>query len=67
MMSIKMGYFEGAMLEGFTTEQIGNIKRSIGCRRLGTPEELEAAIYFCIENSYLNGGSLELNGGISHG
>ena len=65
--SIKMGYFDGTMLEDFTTEQIASIKRSIGCRRLGSPEDLEAAIYFCIENFYLNGGALELNGGISHG
>jgi NAD(P)-dependent dehydrogenase (short-subunit alcohol dehydrogenase family) len=65
--SIQMGYFDGKMLENFTTEQIGEIKRSIGCRRLGSPEDLEATIHFCIKNPYLNGGVIGLNGGISHG
>jgi len=64
--SIQMGYFDGKMLSKLSSDQSGKIRRSIGTRRLGTPKDLSAAIKFCIENDYLNGGKMDINGGISH-
>ena len=64
--SIQMGYFDGKMLDNLTSDQIRKIKRGIGSRRLGTPQDLSDAIIFCIENNYLNGGVLDINGGLSH-
>ena len=64
--SIRMGYFDGRMLEDFTPEQSRQIKRKIGSRRLGTQEDLSGAIKFCIANDYSNGGTVELTGGISY-
>lgn len=44
---------------------VKRIKRSVPLRRLGTPAELAHAVQFAVDNGYLTGTVLELDGGLA--
>lgn len=70
-----LGIRVAAVAPGFldtpsTTRAIGEdglkrIKRTVPLRRLGTPAELAHAVQFVVDNGYLTGTVLELDGGLS--
>ena len=60
-----MGYFDGRMVNEMQEEKIQQYKLSIGNRRLGNKDDLMKTSKLILENNYLNGGVIELTGGIS--
>lgn len=64
--SIRMGYFDGRMTNSMGAEKVKQLALSIGDRRLGNQSDLIGAIKFALENSYTNGGVIDLTGGINH-
>lgn len=64
--SIRMGFFEGRMSSDLSQEFLEHQKSRIALRRLGTAQELGAAIKFAVANPYTNGGIIELDGGLSN-
>lgn len=63
---IRMGYFEGRMLEIFDPEESEATLKKIALKRFGSSEELAKAIEFGISNTYLSGGAIDIDGGISY-
>lgn len=58
--TIQLGYFDGGMTNRLSQSPINKI----GLGRLGTIDELVNAIVFIINNEYLTGANIELNGGV---
>lgn len=65
--SIRMGYFDGRMTNLMEPDKIKKFILSVGNRRLGTGADLVSAIKFILGNNYVNGGAIDLTGGISFG
>ncbi len=65
--SIRMGYFEGGMFDDYDDETKKNAKRSVSMNRLGSHDDLTAALRSCFVQPYLNSGVIELNGGLNLG
>lgn len=63
--SIRMGYFDGRMTNLMESDKIKKFTLSVGNRRLGNKTDLIEAIKFVINNSYTNGGTIDLTGGIN--
>ena len=63
--SIRMGYFDGRMTNVMEADKIKQFKLSIGNRRLGSASDLVNTIQFILDNNYVNGGAIDLTGGIS--
>ncbi len=63
--SLRLGYFDGRMLDPFKEEELQRMKRQIAVNRLGTGQDVVAAIDFVLANRYLNGGVIDLQGGLS--
>lgn len=63
--SIRMGFFEGKMSDVISKELMDLYLKRVALRRKGSALELSSAIWFALNNSYTNGGILELDGGIS--
>jgi NAD(P)-dependent dehydrogenase (short-subunit alcohol dehydrogenase family) len=59
-----MGYFDGRMLQFFSKEKIESTKNSISLKRFGKSDEVISAINFAISNEYINGGFIDIDGGI---
>ena len=64
--SIRLGAFDGRMLNVLDSQKKMELKRTIGNRRFGTTEDLLKAIEFIIDSKYSNGGILDLTGGMSY-
>lgn len=62
---IRMGYFDGRMMDIFDQEVIRKTLKKISVGRLGSSSELIAAIKFIIDNPYTAGGVIDLNGGLN--
>lgn len=65
--SIRMGFFDGKMIEEYSSEKRNNVISSISNKQLGSQADLQNTINFCFENPYLNGGTIDLNGGLTYG
>lgn len=64
--SISPGFMDTKSTHNSLTElQIELIKKKIPLRRLGTPKSIYQAAKFIIENEYINGSILELDGGLT--
>ena len=61
---IQMGYFEGRMKNIFNLGQAQKIIKKISLNRYGKSKELIDTISFIIENKYLSGGKIEINGAL---
>lgn len=64
--SIRMGYFDGRMTSELPEERQKAIKLATGVGRLGNSNDLLKTINYVLENSYTNGGVIDLTGGINH-
>ena len=63
--SIRMGYFDGKMLEKMDTEISKKLLQNIGLRRLGNGKDLVDTVEYIINNNYTNGSVIDLTGGIN--
>ena len=64
---LRMGYFDGRILETLGKDAQEKVKKRISLQRLGSAEDILKSINFFIETDYANSGILELNGGIDFG
>jgi 3-oxoacyl-[acyl-carrier protein] reductase len=64
---IRMGYFDGKMLDQLLSEKPESRPISLKTAAVGTADELCSAIKFIIENPMTNGGVLEFDGGLNFG
>lgn len=61
---LRLGYFDGRMVDELSENQKQEIISKISLRRLGQGDDLRRAIDFVVENEYLNGGVIDIQGGI---
>jgi acetoacetyl-CoA reductase/3-oxoacyl-[acyl-carrier protein] reductase len=62
--NINLGYFNVGMIEQVPENILQDIIKSIPAQRLGNPEEILSLVNLIINNGYLNGASIDLNGGM---
>jgi NAD(P)-dependent dehydrogenase (short-subunit alcohol dehydrogenase family) len=62
--SINLGYFNIGMISEVPEEYQVVIKSKIPTGRFGNPEEIWNTVQYIINNSYLNGTSIDINGGL---
>ncbi|MBD8082324.1 SDR family NAD(P)-dependent oxidoreductase [Chryseobacterium caseinilyticum] len=62
--NINLGYFNIGMIEQVPENYMNTLVESIPAKRLGNPEEILSTVKFIIDNAYLNGASIDLNGGL---
>jgi len=63
--SIRMGYFDGGLTYKIPEKFFNTLKESIPMKRFGTIDELYSAMKFLIENDYVTGTNLVIDGGMS--
>ena len=61
---LNLGYFSLGMIEQIPKELQDEIKKSIPTGDFGDPENIYRAVRFLIESSYVNGSSIDINGGL---
>jgi NAD(P)-dependent dehydrogenase (short-subunit alcohol dehydrogenase family) len=52
------------MVGAIPEEMQKKVLKTIPMRRFGQPEEIAQAVRFCIENGYMTGATLDVNGGV---
>lgn len=62
---IAPGFVETEWQKSKPLEIRNNIYKKTAIKRFATPEEIADAVMFCINNAYINGSILEINGGYS--
>lgn len=62
--TIQLGYWDGGMSERIDMDSILKAKAKIGLRRFGTELEFSSAINFIIDNEYVCGTNLRIDGGM---
>jgi NAD(P)-dependent dehydrogenase (short-subunit alcohol dehydrogenase family) len=62
--SLQLGYFDGGMTYRIPDDNLSSIINSIGLKRFGKIEELSNTINFIIENEYVTGTNIKIDGGI---
>lgn len=62
--TIQLGYWDGGMSEMVEEKYINMAKEKIGLKRFGKTEELFNTIEYIIENEYVCGTNLKIDGGI---
>ena len=62
--TIQLGYFDGGMTYKIPKENLDLIKNSIGLKRFGKIDELNETINFIINNEYITGINLKIDGGL---
>lgn len=58
------GFIETDMTSAIPEEMQEKITKTIPMGRFGQPEDIAQAVRFCIENEYMTGATLDINGGI---
>jgi acetoacetyl-CoA reductase/3-oxoacyl-[acyl-carrier protein] reductase len=61
---LNLGYFNLGMIEQVSEELQDEIKKSIPAGDFGDPENIYKAVRFLIESNYVNGSSIDINGGL---
>lgn len=61
---IRMGYFDGRLLDNLTKEKKTEIVKRISKGRLGNSKDLIELVRFLEDHDYTNSGVIELNGGL---
>jgi NAD(P)-dependent dehydrogenase (short-subunit alcohol dehydrogenase family) len=61
---IQLGYMDGGLTYTLSEEFLQKTISQIPSNRLGTPEEIFKTIDFLIDNSYINGTTIKLTGGL---
>jgi acetoacetyl-CoA reductase/3-oxoacyl-[acyl-carrier protein] reductase len=62
--NINLGYFDIGMIEQVPADYLEDLIQSIPAKRLGSPKEIFSTVKFIIDTGYLNGTSIDLNGGL---
>jgi NAD(P)-dependent dehydrogenase (short-subunit alcohol dehydrogenase family) len=62
--TLQLGYFDGGMTYKIPNDNLSSIRESIGLKRFGKIEELSNTINFIIENEYVTGTNIKIDGGI---
>jgi len=62
--NINLGYFDIGMIEQVPEKIKEDIIQRIPTKRLGKPEEILSTVEYIINTAYLNGTSIDLNGGL---
>jgi acetoacetyl-CoA reductase/3-oxoacyl-[acyl-carrier protein] reductase len=62
--NLNLGYFQIGMGEEISPEMRNKLIEKIPVNEFGEPESIYNAVNFLIENSYINGASLDINGGL---
>lgn len=62
--NVNLGYFDIGMIEQVPNEYLTELIATIPAKRLGEPEEILKTLEFIIATPYLNGVSIDLNGGL---
>lgn len=62
--TIQLGYFDGGMTYKIPDEYINVVKQEIGLNRFGTINELCNTIEYFIQNEYVTGINLKIDGGL---
>ena len=62
--TIQLGYFDGGMTYKIPEENIESIKKTIGLQRFGKIDELVRTIDFLINNEYVTGINLKIDGNL---
>ena len=62
--TIQLGYFDGGMTYNISENYINIIKQEIGLNRFGSIDELYNTIEFLIQNEYVTGINLKIDGGL---
>jgi NAD(P)-dependent dehydrogenase (short-subunit alcohol dehydrogenase family) len=62
--TIQLGYFDGGMTYRIPNDFIEIVKKDIGLNRFGSIDELSNTIQFLIENEYVTGINLKIDGGL---
>jgi 3-oxoacyl-[acyl-carrier protein] reductase len=62
--TIQLGYFDGGMTYKIPEDLIENVKSQIGLNRFGSIDELTNTIEFLIENEYVTGINIKIDGGL---
>jgi NAD(P)-dependent dehydrogenase (short-subunit alcohol dehydrogenase family) len=62
--TIQLGYFDGGMTYRIPEKNLEKIQQTIGLNRFGKIEELTNTIKFIIENEYVTGVNIKIDGGL---
>jgi NAD(P)-dependent dehydrogenase (short-subunit alcohol dehydrogenase family) len=62
--TLNLGYIDSGMIDSVPMHQLEKIISSIPANRLGNPSEVYRLIQTLIDVEYLNGASIDLNGGL---
>ncbi len=65
--TIRMGYFEGGIMAARQEQMRPAIESKIALGRMGTGEVLAETLNFVLQQPYVSGGCLDLNGGLDLG
>ena len=58
------GFIETDMTDAIPDDMKENLTKTIPMGRFGQPEDIASAVRFCIENEYMTGATLDINGGV---
>ncbi len=62
--NLNLGYFNLGMIEQVPEELHGELKKSIPTGDFGNPDDIYKAVKFLIDSPYVNGTSIDINGGL---
>lgn len=62
--NINLGYFNIGMIKEVPDEYLKGIQQRIPSGKLGTPEDIFKTVRYMIETEYVNGTSIDVNGGL---
>ena len=62
--NLNLGYFDIGMITEVSAEYQDLVRKKIPTGKFGDPENIYNAIKFICESEYINGTSLDINGGI---
>lgn len=62
--NLNLGYFDIGMITEVPEKILNGIKQTIPSKNLGNPENIYNAVRFLIDSDYLNGTSIDINGGL---
>jgi NAD(P)-dependent dehydrogenase (short-subunit alcohol dehydrogenase family) len=62
--NLNLGYFDIGMINDVSEEYQQIVKKKIPTGKFGSPENIYNAVKFIISSDYLNGTSIDINGGI---
>lgn len=62
--SLNLGYFDAGMIESIPADMLSGIIENIPAKRLGYLDEIYKTIKIVMEVEYINGSSIDINGGM---